>query len=112
MAEKISVPFHVSRGPNTEASEEAFRVPAGQKFQLCEVEVVYTGTPAGDLQIAVYHGICKVAPKDGVFKMGSGKVVARAEYTFNSDEKVLVWSKNTHSANTYRADVLLEGELG
>jgi len=111
MTEEISVPFHVSRGPNTEAYEVAYRVPGGQKLTLREVEVMFAGTPAGALQLAVYHGIRKVAPKDGVFKMSSGKAVARTEYTFNADEKVIVWSKNTHDVDTYDADVLLEGEL-
>ena len=111
MPQKISVPFHLSRAPGTEAFETAYQVPAAKKFNLCEVEVIMTGTPAGKLQIAVYHGIRKVAPNGGVFQLGEGRTVARAEYTFNSGEKVLVWSKNTHDANTYDADVVLEGEL-
>jgi len=111
MTEKISVSHHVTQGPNSESTTVAFTVPGGQKFRMCEVEAAFPSGVGGYLQVAVYHGIHKVAPNDGVFKMSSGKAVARTEYTFNADEKVLVWSKNTHSANTYDADVLLEGEL-
>ena len=111
MTEKISVSHHVTQGPNSESTTVAFTVPGGQKFRMCEVEAAFPSGVGGYLQVAVYHGIRQVAPKDGVFKMSQGKQVARAEYIFIAGEKVMVWSKNTHSANTYDADVLLEGEL-
>lgn len=111
LPEKISVPYHVSAGPGEEKTAVAFTVPKAQKFTLYEVEAVFPPGSAGYLQAAVYHGIRKVAPKDGVFRMSQGKQVARTEYTFISDEKVLVWAKNTHDVDTLDADLLLEGEL-
>lgn len=111
MAEKVSVPYHASVPAVTEGTAVAFTVPGGQRFRLREVETVFPSGAAGDLQLAVYHGIRKVAPKDGVFRMSQGKQVARVEYTFISGEKVLVWYKNTHATEAKDGDLLLEGEL-
>lgn len=111
MGEKISVPYHVSIEPDKEATAIAYTVPGAQKFKLCEVEAVFPSGAGGNLQMAVYHGIRKVAPKNGVFRMSQGKQVARVEYTFHSGEKVLIWAKNTNVGDTLDGDILLEGDL-
>jgi len=108
----VSIPYRVSQSPNSEATYDVYQVPPGSKLKLKEIETIFPSGVAGYLQLALYHGIKKIAPEDGVFQLDEGRVVARLDYEFISGEIVKVWAKNTHTTDTLTAFLLMEGELG
>jgi len=107
----VSIPYRVSQGPASESTYDVYQIPPGQKLRLKEIEAVFPSGVGGYLQLALYHGIRKIAPEDGVFQLDEGRVVSRLDYKFGSGEVVKVWAKNTHTTSTLSASLLMEGEL-
>jgi len=107
----VSIPYRVSQGPASQSIYDAYTIPPGNKLTLQEIEVIFPSGVGGYLQLAVYHGIRKIAPLDGVFQLDEGRAVARLQYQFLSGEIIKVWAKNTHTTNTLSASLLMEGEL-
>jgi len=107
----VSIPYRVSQGPDSESTYDVYSVPPGNRLHLNQIEAVFPSGVGGYLQLAVYHGIRKIAPENGVFQLDEGRAVARLDYYFISGEVVKVWAKNTHTTSTFSASLLLEGEL-
>jgi len=107
----VSIPYRVSQGPASESTYDAYIVPPGNRLRLKEIEVAFPSGSGGYLQVAVYHGIRRIAPEDGAFQLDEGRAVARLYYEFISGERIKVWAKNTHSTATLSASLLMEGEL-
>jgi len=107
----VSIPYRVSQGPASESTYDAYIVPPGRRLRLKEIEAIFPSGVGGYLQLAVYHGIRRIAPEDGAFQLDEGRAVARLRYEFISGERVKVWAKNTHATSTFSASLLMEGEL-
>ena len=76
-----------------------------------QVNVTFPAACDYKLEVALYRGIKKVLPTEGVYAGDDTRVVDETPAVWGSDEHVILYFKNTDTANDHDCDILIEGEL-
>jgi len=110
MGEPKGVSYFVKSTAVEEKFVDIWTVPGGKKFYAKRIHVHFPSGTGGELYVALYYGLRKIAPATSYYNGDDARFVDEIDVTYHSGDPVKLWYKNTAAA-TRTANVKIEGEL-
>jgi len=111
MEKKVSIPYHLTAGPGAEGFETIYTVLGGKRLKVTLVHIAFPIDTTGKLGVALYYGLRKVYPKDGLIRGDNMTWVDEVKLEWGSGDPVKLYYKNDDTATSKEAYVKLEGIL-
>ena len=105
-----SLAFKLTLAANSEKKESIYKVPY-KHIVIRRARFDFPDGGLDDVQLALYYGDMKVAPKSGTWQPTSGTLDERLEAHYFLGDEVLLWWKNVNSTTSYRVVGDLEFEV-
>ena len=110
MPRQITIANTYTIAANTEQLIKVYRVPAGSRFRLKKVVVIFPPGTENYLLVSVRYGIRNVCPEQGYVQGEDTTIPLECEFTFESDSEVVVYAKNTDTAESRTFSIVIIGE--
>jgi len=110
MKELKGVSYFIKSTVVEEKFVNVWTVPGGKRFHAKVIRVEFPSGTGGELRVALYYGLRKVAPATPYYSGDDARFEDEIDVTYHSGDPVKLWYKNTVAA-TRTANVKIEGEL-
>jgi len=107
----ISIPVFLSVDPAASGFYDAYEVQGAYRFKLKEISIDFPSGTNGELELSLYHGRMKVAPRVRVWKGDDARIREAVEFEYGSKEVVRFYYENKSTTDVRKATIVLEGEL-
>ena len=111
MGKIISIVNSLTVAAGTSNTISVYRPVGGKKAVVRKVKVYFPVGTENMLQVAIYHGIAQVIPKQGVISGDGCWVEVEADEEYISDEEIKLWYNNTDTVNNHTMVYVLIIEL-
>jgi len=108
---KVTIPYHLSASPTTEAKVSIYKIPPAKRFILTKIEVAFPVGTYGELEIALYRGHMRLWPEERNVTGDDVHYVKELRWEFDSGSEILLYYKNVNTTQVRDAFIVLEGEL-
>jgi len=89
---------------------DVWTVPGGKRFRARRILVHFPSGTGGELRVALYYGLRKVAPATAYYNGDDARFEDEIDVLYHSGDPVRLWYENTVAA-TRTANVKVEGFL-
>jgi len=111
MPERISIPYHAEISPGDEGTVSIYQVPGARKLRIIRTNIHFPKDQAGELHLALYHGIRKVLPTVRDYTGDDTRLTDNTPAEWGPGDEVLLWYKNDNDVYSRESYITLEGEL-
>jgi len=110
MGEPKGISYFLKSTTTEEKFVDIYTVPGGKRFHAKVIRVEFPSGTGGELQVALYYGLRKVAPATPYYNGDDARFEDCIDVLYHSGDPVRLWYKNTVAA-LRKANVKVEGIL-
>ena len=111
MGEKHSVAYKLTAAAGSSDVVTLFTVTSARRFMLQKVTVHFPAGSNYQLEVKLLRGNEAVAPREGVLVGDDSLIVVESDAIYEGGQPVLLYYKNSDTANPHEAFILVEGEV-